>query len=133
MPNRYAAFDTNYVDYKNFVNSNLFSNNSGIENASTTFGRDNNQNDYNSKDAFLYFDIDNNLFNIEKHYNLENVGNLFSYQTGIQRNNDNRDEIIHFENAEWNHITNKQNCYIGANFNMDLIPKEMGGNLEEDK
>lgn len=133
MPSRYASYNTNYVDYRNFVNGKLFSNNSGIENASTTFGRDNNQNDYNSKDAFLYFDIDDNLFNQEKHYNLENVGNLFSYQTGIQRNNDNRDEIIHFENPEWNRITNKQNCYIGANFNMDLIPKEMGGNLEKDK
>ena len=78
MPNRYASYNSNYVDYRNFVNGKLFSNNSGIENASTTFGRDNNQNDYNSKDAFLYFDIDNNLFNPEKHYNLENVGNLFS-------------------------------------------------------
>ena len=133
MPNRYASYNSNYVDYRNFVNGKLFSNNSGIENASTTFGRDNNQNDYNSKDAFLYFDIDDNLFNPDMHYNLENVGNLFSYQTGIQRNNDNRDEIIHFENPEWVRITNKQNCYIGANFNMDLIPKEMGGNLEKDK
>ena len=132
MPNRYASYDLNYEDYRNFVNRKLFSNNSGIENAFATFGRDNNQNDYNSKDAFLYFDIDDNLFNTEKHYNLENVGNLFSYQTGIQRNNDNRDEIIHFEYPEWNRITNKQNCYIGANFNMELIPKEMGG-VGEDK
>ena len=132
MPKEYGINNVNYVDYINFIPKDLFAKNIRLVNLSSLFAKDNNDNAYNSKNAYLYFDIDDNfLTNIHKNA-LENVSNIFAYQNnngcGIQRKEENKDTWINFK--DFPRVTNYSNSYTGSNFNLSLIDTDMGGKKE---
>lgn len=128
MPVEYAGNNSGYIDYVQFVNSNTFINNSAIDNISGAFSRDANQNDYNSKDAYLYFDINNDMFTTNKHVNILNASRVFENQlNGINRTfRGGLSDVIDFRT--WPYIgTNYSNCYLNTNLKLEDIPKELGG------
>lgn len=131
MPKRYGFNDNSYIDYINFIPKDLFAKNDKLVNLSSLFARDNNnENNYNSMNAYLYFDIDGKfLTNIHKNA-LENVSSLFAYQSGIQRKDENKNNWINFK--DFPRVTNYSNCYIGSNFNLSDIDVNMGGNKKEE-
>lgn len=130
MPVEYAGNNSGYIDYIQFVNSNTFINNSAINNISGAFSRDAAQNDYNSKDAYLYFDINNDMFTTNKHVNISNASRVFENQlNGINRTfKGGLSDVIDFR--KWPYIgTNYSNCYLNTNLKLEDIPKELGGLL----
>lgn len=132
MPKEYGINNVNYVDYINFIPKDLFAKNTKLVNLSSLFAKDNNDNTYNSKNAYLYFDIDDNfLTNIHKNA-LENVSNIFAYQNnngcGIQRKEENKDIWINFK--DFPRVKNYSNSYTGSNFDLSLIDTDMGGKKE---
>jgi hypothetical protein len=134
MPKEYGINNVNYVDYINFIPKDLFAKNTKLVNLSSLFAKDNNDNAYNSKNAYLYFDIDGNfLTDIHKNA-LENVSNIFAYQNnngcGIQRKEENKNTWINFK--DFPRVKNYSNSYRGSNFDLSLIDTDMGGNKKID-
>ena len=123
MPEVYAINDIDSIDYINFINSNTFKNNIGLINISNAFSKDANA----IEKCYIYFDITSDLFTFENNSNLQNVSSLFQNQEHIQRSDNMKNEFCDF--LKWKGI-NATNCYSRSNFNMDIIPKSMGGNKE---
>lgn len=133
MPPEYADNNENHIDYISFVSKDIFNSNSGIQNISGAFSRDNNQDSYISKDAYLYFDLSTDMFAINKHVNISNASKLFENQSkGINRTfTGTGNDIIDFR--RWPYIgKNYSNCYSNTNFNLNEIPKDLGGSLENE-
>ena len=136
MPKEYGYVGNNTPDYTNFVNMNTFIKNSAINNISGAFSRDDIQNDYLSKDAYLYFDLPGNLFSLDYNKNIINASMAFANQnnngSGIHRTNNDLDTFIDF--TKWPYIEkNYSNCYSKSNFNLEKIPAELGGNFKDDE
>lgn len=125
--NLYGAFTTYENDYINFINNNIFRNNNLLSNLSSLFER-------NTSDeiptGYLYFNISNDLFTPKNHPYISNVSSMFMNQNNIQRDSNLKDDWIKF-NIGWSYMNNYINCYTSSNFNLNDIPKKMGGNKEE--
>lgn len=133
MPYHYAYNNEGYDDYINFIPKTLFMNNGALTNLSNMFSRDNQSADENVKNSFIYFDLSEGLLDVNKHSFLSNVSFMFANQNnsncGIQRNSNNKAQFIDF--TKWKNKITIDGCYSGANFDLTLIPKEMGGTKEE--
>ena len=125
MPAEYASDNTKHTDYVNFIPNTLFKNNIILSNLSAAFARDN-SNDELIKKSYLYFTLNTDLLTTDKHKNIQNVSGMFINQSnGIQRKNSDRSSFIDFR--IWPYINNMSQCYSGANFDLTIIPEELGG------
>lgn len=125
MPAEYAADEERYIDYVNFLPSEIFKNNTQLSNLSGAFARENN-NDELIKKSHLYFTLNNNLLTTDIHKNILNVSGMFTNQDrGVQRKESDKTSFIDFR--LWGDTINASSCYTGANFDLDKIPEELGG------
>ena len=133
MPYHYAYNNEGYDDYINFIPKTLFIKNGALTNLSNMFSKDNQSSDENVKNSFIYFDLPQELLDRNKHSFLSNVTYMFANQNnsncGIQRDKNKKSNYINFNN--WSNKMLTDGCYSGANFNLNEIPKEMGGNKDE--
>ena len=134
MPYHYAYNNEGYNDYINFIPKTLFINNGALTNLNNMFSKDNQSSEENVKNSFIYFDLPEKLLDVNKHSFLSNVSFMFANQNnsncGIQRNSNNKKQFIDF--TRWKNKITMDGCYSGANFDLSLIPKEMGGTLGEE-
>jgi hypothetical protein len=133
MPPEYAAYDeTNNdknADYVNFLPSEIFKNNTQLSNLSGAFARENSNNELIMK-SHLYFTLNTDLLTTDTHKLIQNVSEMFTNQNrGVQRKESDKATFINF--TLWPYINNMSKCYSGANFNLNDIPKELGGNYEK--
>lgn len=125
MPIEYASDDEKHTDYINFVPNTLFKNNIILSNLSAAFARDN-INDELTKKSHLYFTLKNDLLTTNVHKNIQNVAGMFANQNmGVQRKSSDIGTFIDF--TVWPYINNMTQCYSGANFDLSIIPEELGG------
>lgn len=126
MPAEYAADKERYIDYVNFIPSEIFKNNTQLSNLSGAFARDNNNNDELIAKSHLYFTLNTNLLTTSIHKNILNVSGMFTNQNrGVQRKETDKTTFIDFR--LWGDINNMSMCYSGANFDLLIIPEELGG------
>jgi hypothetical protein len=133
MPPEYAAYDeTNNdknADYVNFLPSEIFKNNTQLSNLSGAFARENSNDELIMK-SHLYFTLNTDLLTTDTHKLIQNVSEMFTNQNrGVQRKESDKATFINF--TLWPYINNMSKCYSGANFNLNDIPKELGGNYEK--